>query len=132
MIKQHKKILNILSQIIFDKKGINILALDVRNISTMTDYCVIAEGTVGRHVKAICAAIRNEMREEGSILYHCDGEQEGDWIVMDYGDLVIHLLTPDMREKYALEELWTKAKIVDVEIKIDPTPSAKANIEEKT
>lgn len=132
MTKQDKKKLNVLSQIIFDKKGVNILALDVRNISTMTDYCVIAEGAVGRHVKAICAAIKNEMREEDSVLYHCDGEQDGDWIVMDYGDIVIHLLTPEMREKYALEELWNKAKIVDVEISVDPIAStAKTNRIEK-
>ena len=124
MTKEDKKKLNVLSQIIFDKKGLNILALDVRNISTMTEYCVIAEGAVGRHVKSICAAIKSEMRDENSTLFHCDGEIDGDWIVMDYGDIVIHILTPDMRQKYALEELWSKGKIVDVEIKTDPiTPS---------
>lgn len=118
MTKQDKKKLNTLSQAIFDKKGMNILVLDVRNISTMTEYCVIAEGSVGRHVKAICTAIKHAMQDEGSVLYHCDGEQEGDWIVMDFSDMVIHLLTPDMRQKYALEELWNKAKIVDVEIDV--------------
>jgi len=117
--KQDKKKLNLISQTIFDKKGVNILALDLRNISTMTEYCIIAEGSVGRHVKAICAAIRGVMNDEGRTLYHCDGEQDGDWIVMDYGDTAIHLLTPEMREKYALEELWNKAKIVDVEIIVD-------------
>lgn len=96
----------------------NILALDVRNISTMSEYCLIAEGSVGRHVKAICTAIKHAMEEEGATLYHCDGEQDGDWIVMDYADMVIHLFTPDMRLKYSLEELWKKAKIVDVEINV--------------
>lgn len=116
MTKQDIKKLNVISQIIFDKKGVNILALDVRHISTMTDYYVIAEGSVGRHVKAICTAIKSEMVEEDITLFHCDGEQDGDWVVMDFGNVVIHLLTPDMREKYALEELWKKAKIVDVKI----------------
>jgi ribosome-associated protein len=116
--KQDKIKLNTVSQTIFDKKGINILALDVRNISTMTEYCLIAEGSVGRHVKALCTAIKHKMEEHGIPLYHCDGEQEGDWIVMDYNDMVIHLFTPDMRQKYALEELWKKAKIVDVEINV--------------
>lgn len=118
MIKQDKKKLNIVSQTIFDKKGTNILALDVRNISTMSDYCIIAEGSVGRHVKALCTAIKHSMEDQGMTLFHCDGEQEGDWIVMDYQDIVIHLFTPDMRLKYALEDLWKKAKIVDVEINI--------------
>lgn len=119
MNKQDKKKLNNISQTIFDKKGVNILVLDVRNISSMSDYCIIAEGSVGRHVKALCTAIKNTMREAESTLYNCDGEQEGDWIVMDYGDCVIHLLTPDMREKYSLETLWNRAKIVDVEINIE-------------
>lgn len=116
MTKQDKKKLNRISQAIFDKKGVNILVLDVRNISAMSDYCIIAEGSVGRHVKALCSAVKEMMQEAGSTLYHCDGEQDGDWIVMDYSDIFIHLFTPDMREKYALEELWRKAKIVDVEI----------------
>lgn len=116
MTKQDKKRLDILSQTIFDKKGFNILALDVRGISTMTDYFVIAEGSVGRHIKSICTAIKDKLCEEGMTLYHSEGEQEGDWIVMDYAEVVIHLFTPEMREKYALEELWNKAKIVDVSI----------------
>lgn len=122
MTQEDKKKLNTLSQIIFDKKGVNILALDIRNISTMSDYCIIAEGAVGRHVKSICAAIKDDMRKAGASLFHCDGEQDGDWIVMDYGNIVVHILTPDMREKYALEELWNKAKIVDVEINVNPIP----------
>ena len=124
MTKEDKKKLNVLSQTIFDKKGMNIIALDMRDFSTMTEYCVIAEGAVGRHVKSICAAIKGVMSENGNVLFHCDGEQDGDWMVMDYGDVVIHVLTPDMREKYALEELWKKAKIVDVEIIVDPINSS--------
>lgn len=119
MIKE-KKLLNNISQAIFDKKGENILVLDVRQVSSMTDYCIIAQGGVGRHVKSICDAIKDTMREKGISLYHCDGEADGEWIVMDYGDMIIHLLIPDMREKYALEELWKKAKIVDVEIQTTP------------
>jgi ribosome-associated protein len=116
--RKDKHRLDALSQLIFDKKGVNILVLDVRGISTMTDYCVIAEGSVGRHVKSICAAIKDETKKGEYILFNCEGEDEGDWVVMDCGDIVIHLLTPDMREKYALEELWKKGKIVDVNIDV--------------
>lgn len=120
MTKQDKKKLDQISQIIFDKKGVNILALDLRTVSSMSEYCIIAEGSVGRHAKAIGAAIKASMNAEGFSLLHFDGEQEGDWIVMDYGDIIVHLLTPGMREKYALEELWSKAKIIDVNIVVDP------------
>ncbi|MEI8124707.1 MAG: ribosome silencing factor [Parachlamydiaceae bacterium] len=116
MTKEDQYKLNLLSQTIFDKKGVNILALDVRNISTMADYFLIAEGSVGRHVKAIAQAIKQKMNEDGVSLLRGDGEKDGEWVVLDYGDIVIHLLTPDMREKYALEELWNKSKIVDVDI----------------
>lgn len=116
MTKQDIKRLTSLSQTIFDKKGFNILVLDVRGISTMTDYFIIAEGSVGRHVKSLCTAIKGQMQDEEIKLYNCEGEYDGEWIVMDSGEIVIHLFIPDLREKYALEELWSKAKIVDVDI----------------
>lgn len=104
------------AQAIFDKKGFNILVLDVKNICTMTDYFVIAEGTVDRHVRALSSAIIDQLAEHGIHPLHVEGRQEGDWIVIDYCDFVVHLFTPDLREKYALEEVWHKGKIVDVQI----------------
>lgn len=118
MTNQDNKILNAVSQAIFDKKGFNILVLDVRGISTMTDYYIIAEGSVDRHVKSLYSTIKDKMIELEVELYCAEGMADAVWIVMDYGEFVIHLLTPDMREKYALEELWKKAKIVDVEIDV--------------
>lgn len=117
MIKQ-QKILNAISQAIFDKKGFNILALDVRGISTMTDFYLIAEGTVGRHIKSLYTVIKEKMDEFGIELCRAEGLADSDWIVMDYGEYVIHVFVPEMREKYALEELWKKAKIVDVDIDV--------------
>jgi len=112
-------VLNCIAQSIFDKKGFNILALDVRNISSMTDYFIIAEGTVDRHVKAISKAIEDALIPLGYKPWHIEGENSGDWIVIDYGDVVIHLFIPELREKYALEELWSDGKIVDVKIDVN-------------
>lgn len=123
MTQQEKKYLNAISQAIFDKKGFNILALDVRGISTMTDYYIIAEGTVSRHLNALCNAIEDKMEELQYPLFRIDGQNNGDWIVLDYYDIVIHLFTPELREKYALEELWQKAKIVDVKIHVSSQQS---------
>lgn len=111
-----KQVLDRIAQAIFDKKGFNILVLDVRGISTMTDYFLIAEGSVDRHVKALSTAIRNELATIGLSPLYLEGEQEGDWVVQDYGNIVIHLFVPDLREKYALEDLWKESKIVDVKI----------------
>ena len=114
-IKDRKK-LNAISQIIYDKKGFNILVLDVRGLSTMTDYYVIAEGTVDRHVQALCRALKDLASTHDLAFLRVEGERSGDWVVMDSGDIIVHLFTSDMREKYALEELWTKAKIIDTDI----------------
>lgn len=116
MTVKHIKSLNAIAQTIFDKKGFNILALDIRNFSTMADYVIIAEGSVDRHVKSLSSSLKDRIPEIGLNIYHAEGEREGEWIVMDCGDVVVHLLIPDMREKYALEELWKKAKIVDLDI----------------
>lgn len=120
MVTKQNKRLNAIAQTLFDKKGFNILALDVRHVSTMTEYCIIAEGTVDRHVKSLATAIKDKLSEIDLTLYHEEGYIDGEWIVMDCGDIVIHLFIPDMREKYSLEELWTKAKIVDLNIVVSP------------
>lgn len=110
--------LTCLAQAIYDKKGFNILVLDVRGISTMTDYFVIAEGTVDRHVKALSNSIVEEGEKYGLHPSHVEGLQESDWVVLDFSDIVIHLFIPELREKYSLEKLWNAGKIVDVPINI--------------
>lgn len=110
------KLLNEIAQHIYEKKGFNILVLDVQGISNMTDYFLIAEGNVDRHVRALCKMIIDFLAEKGIRPYLVDGENEGDWVVLDYSDFVIHLFIPELREKYALEEVWRQGKIVDVEI----------------
>ncbi|MGA8163763.1 MAG: ribosome silencing factor [Waddliaceae bacterium] len=110
--------LNAVAQTIYDKKGRNILAIDVRNISTVTDYFLIAEGSVERHVQALGAAIDETIKDLGLVLYRSEGKTTGEWIVLDCGDILIHLFLPELREKYALEELWQEGEIVDLHIKL--------------
>lgn len=111
-------ILNDFAQAIFDKKGFNILVLDVSKFSTMADYFIIAEGNVDRHVRAISKGIVEKGDALKLPLWHLEGDKSADWVVVDYGDIVIHLFVPELREKYALEKLWKEAEIVDVEIKV--------------
>ena len=111
----HKRLTGI-AQAIFDKKGFNILILDVRDICSMTDYFIIAEGTVDRHLRAISSDIVDHLAEHGWKPLHIEGEREGDWIVIDFLDVVVHLFTPELREKYALEKLWKAGKVVDVDL----------------
>ena len=124
MEKDSKELLNAIAQIIFDKRGFNIIAIDVKGLSTITDYMIIAEGTVDRHVKALAAAVIEELKKEKNISpYKVEGKIGGDWIVIDYHDVIVHLFMPHLREKYHLERLWAKGKIV--ELKIDVKKSEK-------
>ncbi len=116
MVKQVESLLNTIAQVIHDKKGTNILALDVKGLSSITDYLVIAEGLVDRHVSGIAQAIIETLADDGIFPIHKEGLQEGDWAVLDYGEVMIHLFKPGFREKYSLERLWQDSKLVDLEI----------------
>ena len=114
LMENQIKNLNIIAQAIYDKKGFNILALDVKGISSLTDYLIIPEGSVDKHLQAIANNVIHEMDENP---VHVEGKIDGTWIVIDYVDIVIHLFTPTMRERYKLERLWEEGKIVDLDIK---------------
>lgn len=110
--------LNSIAQVIYDKKGFNILALDVQGLSSITDYILIAEGNVDRHVTSIAKAIVEELKEKNLHPLHTEGFSSGDWAVLDYGDVMVHLFMPGLRERFSLERLWGESKIVDLEIDI--------------
>lgn len=116
MSEDTEKFLHQCAQTIFDKKGGNILALDVKGVSGLTDYVLIAEGNVDRHVTAIAHELIETLKEQGEKPVHVEGLQTGDWVVIDYLDYMIHLFMPGLRDKYRLEELFRDGKIVDLKI----------------
>lgn len=113
-------LVNIIAQSISDKKGFNIIALDVKGLSSITDYLVIAEGNVDRHVMAIARNVQDDLSEKGEKPAFVEGLKDGDWIVLDYGEVMVHLFMPEMREKYQLERLWQDAKLIDLDIRTEP------------
>ncbi len=115
MNKESRQVLNTIARTVFDKKGFNILALDVRNVSTLTDFFLIAEGNVDKHVIALAKEIIGKLKDEGENPIHVEGIDPGDWIVIDYLEVVVHLFKPGLREKYRLEELWHEGLIVDLD-----------------
>ncbi|MBI3211559.1 MAG: ribosome silencing factor [Simkania negevensis] len=114
MARDPSEFIHHIAQVIFDKKGSNILAMDVRKISSMTDYVIIANGNINRHVIALAKVIQDECSKEGLPAAYFEGMQHGDWIVLDYFYIMIHLFVPDMRQKYQLERLWSHGKIIDL------------------
>lgn len=110
--------LNIIAQVVYDRKGFNILALDVRGLSSITDFLLIAEGNVDRHVSSIGRAIIDELDARGEDPVHAEGLGTGDWAVLDYGEVMVHIFSPGLRERYCLERLWKESKIVDLDIEV--------------
>jgi ribosome-associated protein len=96
-----------------NKKAENIVILDVRKLSSVTDYFVIASGTSEPHLRAIVDEIKDELREDHGLRpMRTDGTIHGAWVVLDYFDVIVHVMRADARERYDLEGLWGDAKRV--------------------
>ncbi len=111
-------LLPVIAQALFDKQGMNILVLDVRGVSSLTDYVVIAEGYVDKHVVALAHYVETVLKDLGRIPARVEGYKAGDWVVLDYVDVMVHIFMPGLRDQYHLEGLWEKALIVDVPIRV--------------
>jgi ribosome-associated protein len=95
-----------------EKKGEDIVLLDVQKLSSVTDYYVIATGNNGPHLKALAAEVDRVLEAEGRTCFRRAGKAESKWIVVDYVDFVVHLFLKDAREYYGLEQLWNDAERV--------------------
>ncbi|HSG89488.1 MAG TPA: ribosome silencing factor [Pseudomonadales bacterium] len=89
-----------------DLKGQDILALDVSGASSFTDWMVIASGTSSRHVKSLVDNVTEHARAEGAQLLGVEGQDAMEWILVDLGDVVVHVMQPETRHFYDLERLW--------------------------
>lgn len=89
-----------------DLKGVDIVALDVRDKTSITDYMVIASGRSDRQVKALARNVVDTAKEHGLLPIGVEGEREGEWVVVDLGEVVAHIFIPEKRDFYNLEKLW--------------------------
>lgn len=96
-------------EILEDMKAQDVKVLDVRRLTDVTDIMIIASGTSSRHVKGMASQVRDRIRETTRIRpIGVEGETEGDWVLIDLGDIVVHLMRPETREYYDLERLWNR------------------------
>ena len=96
-----------------DKKAYNVKVLDIRGISTIADYLVLATGTSDKQVIAIADSIRTGLKKYGKAI-DVEGAKEGKWVVIDYGDVIVHVFLEDLRSYYNLDELWGAARLTEI------------------
>ena len=97
-----------------DIKGRDIVRLDVRDMTTVTDYMIVASGTSNRHVKALVDNVTEKAKEAGARPIGVEGETGGEWILLDLQDVLVHVMQPKVREFYNLEKLWSITPAKDV------------------
>jgi nicotinate-nucleotide adenylyltransferase len=120
-IGDFKKFTEFCAQVLFSKKGIQVRAFDLTNLSSPSEYTVIASGTSTRHATSMAENVVQAVKEEYNVLpQSIEGVEEGRWVLVDYGSLIVHVFYDFVRQEYSLEKLWTEGKdlnLRDAELK---------------
>lgn len=98
-----------IARLLEEKKAGNLRVFDISRLSSVTDYFVVASGQNVHQVRAMADHVETKLEEQGIVRHHSEGYQGGRWILLDYGDVVIHVLHQEEREFYNLERLWGDA-----------------------
>jgi ribosome-associated protein len=107
-----KKRRELIYDALLDAKAQDIVALDVRKVSDFADYLFVASGTSTRHVASIADKVEEKLAAHGVKASGSEGHDVGDWVLIDYGDIVVHVMRPQTRDFYNLEKLWSEGKRV--------------------
>jgi ribosome-associated protein len=102
-------------ELAIDRKGVDMMLLDLHGLSNSTDYFLLINGTSDTHVRAIADHIIDELRKEGMKADHIEGLRTGRWVLIDFIDFVIHVFHPTARDFYQLERLWGDAPVIPIE-----------------
>jgi len=97
-----------------EKKAKDIIILDVKGLSSFTDYMIICSGSSDRQVQAITSSIEKDLKKSGTLPLGIEGEKFGQWVLMDYGDVIVHIFYEPTREFYDIERLWSDVPRMEV------------------
>ena len=93
-----------------DVKAIDIKVIDVSKLTAIATYMIIASGSSNRQTKALANNVVVKLKELGAVVYGIEGEKEGEWVLVDLGDIIVHVMQPTARDYYNLEQLWGAAE----------------------
>lgn len=102
-----------IAKILDKKKAIDIVGIETKELTVMSDYFIIASGTSNTHVRALADEVDDEMKKLGVEVDHIEGRATG-WILLDYNDVLVHIFQPESRQYYNIERLWNDAARVDL------------------
>ncbi len=108
-----------------DIKAHDIQAIDVRNVTSMFDWIVVASADSARQTKSLSRHVRDRLKESGAQIVGTEGEESGEWVLVDAGDIVAHVMQPAVRQYYNLEELWGEGKFDKVVNSTEPVKIAR-------
>lgn len=108
-----------------DIKAHDIQAIDVRKVTSIFDWIIVASADSARQTKALARHVLERLKESGSPIVGTEGEESGEWILVDAGDVVAHVMQPAVREYYNLEELWSEGRFDKVVNSTAPAPIAR-------
>ncbi|WP_251387076.1 ribosome silencing factor [Mediterraneibacter agrestimuris] len=114
-MNQAKEMAKIAYEALNDKKGEDIKIIDIAEISVMADYFLIANGNSDSQVRALVDNVEEEMHKAGYSVKQREGYGSGSWVLMDFGDIIVHIFDKENRLFYDLERIWRDGKLVDVE-----------------
>lgn len=115
-----KEMALLLARALDSKKGKDIRVLETDGLTTLADYFVLSTGASAPQLKAMADEAERQMKEAGIAPHHIEGHRGGTWILQDYGDVVLHLFSPEARSFYDLDRLWQDAKEVDLAGVVSP------------
>jgi ribosome-associated protein len=102
------------AQLCLDYRANDVVLLDLRGVSDMTDFFIVASGTSDTHVRSIGEHLVEDMKKEGVPAHHVEGLPQGRWVLLDFVDFVVHVFHPTLRHFYQLERLWSDAEAVAI------------------
>lgn len=102
------------TQALLDRKAVDAVVLDLRGLSSATDFFIIASGTSDAHVRGMAEHLMQALGPRGVEPHHVEGLAQGRWVLLDYVDFVVHVFHPELRAFYQLERLWGEAPLVAV------------------